>query len=227
MNSPSLQEIIQWDVTNWAKAIPFWEKHLPTDTHGRKCLAIGEREGGLALWLAQKGFDVVCSDLKDTEKTASPLHKKYGITKGMSYQDMDATHIPYENEFDVIIFKSILGGVGNNNQKHLQEKALHEMYKALKPGGVLLFAENLTGSSFHRTLRRKYIKWGAKWRYLTRQEVFEMLQPFSKVNMKTQGVIATFGRSESQRSMLGAIDGILTPLTPSAWHYICFVAAVK
>lgn len=226
MATPGLDEIVQWDIRNWSKALPFWQKFISKEKT-LNCLAIGEREGGLALWLALQGHQVTCSDLKDTEKTASPLHNKYGVKDKVSYLDMDATQIPAENQFDLIVFKSILGGVGHNDQKHLQEKALHEMYKALKPGGILLFAENLSGSALHRYLRKKYIKWGGKWRYVSKSELKEMLSPFSTLHLSTYGLIATFGRSEAQRNMLGAFDSMLTPLTPSAWHYICFGAAIK
>ena len=37
------------------------------------------------------------------------------ISSLIIYQDIDATNIPYENYFDIIVFKSIIGGIGRNN----------------------------------------------------------------------------------------------------------------
>lgn len=68
----------------------------------------------------------------------------------ITYQDIDATQIPYENEFDIIVFKSIIGGIGRNDNKEIQQLVFNQIYKALKPGGQLLFAENLSASPLHR-----------------------------------------------------------------------------
>ena len=48
-----LKDIVQWDIKTWAKALPFWENNF-TIKKEMKALAIGEREGGMSLWLALK-----------------------------------------------------------------------------------------------------------------------------------------------------------------------------
>ena len=57
------EEVIEWDVKNWSRAIEFWEKDIPENLEGMKVLDIGGRNGGLSLFWALKGADVVCSDV--------------------------------------------------------------------------------------------------------------------------------------------------------------------
>jgi len=222
-----LADIIHWDVRNWSQAVKFWDRHVDwSQVH--TCLELGGREGGLALWMALKGKSVVCSDLMDVERTAKEFHRKYQLDAAIRYQDIDATQIPYENEFDVIAFKSVLGGIGRNGNKRAQQVAIDQIHKALKPGGKLLFAENLTASGFHKFIRRKFVRWGDSWRYVTLAEVDEFLSNFTNVQIRTTGVLGAFGRTERQRRAFGAIDQtIVNRITPARWKYIVFGIAEK
>lgn len=222
-----LADILQWDIRTWSSALRYWERKVDWK-NVQHCLELGGREGGLSLWLALKGKQTVCSDLENTSATASTLHQKYGVGGLIRYQDIDATKIPYQDAFDLIVFKSIIGGIGHNNQKDKQAAAFQEMYKALKPGGTLLFAENLSASPLHRYLRNKFVGWGASWRYVTLDEMKEFLQPFHSVEMHTTGFAGTFGRTEKQRSLLSVFDKLLfNHTTPSSWRYMVFGMAVK
>src|SRR5688572_9343259 len=116
-----IKDIIQWDVKSWSAAIDYWEKEINWNLIN-DCLELGGREGGLSLWLALKGKNVICSDLSEVRNTAEGLHKKYSLAN-IIYEDIDATDIPYENHFDLIVFKSIMGGIGRNNNTVLQQKA--------------------------------------------------------------------------------------------------------
>ncbi|GHV58162.1 hypothetical protein AGMMS49579_25160 [Spirochaetia bacterium] len=156
------------------------------------------------------------------------MHKKYKIHELITYQDIDATNIPYENYFDIIVFKSIIGGIGRNNNIAIQKKTFNEIYKALKPGGKLLFAENLAGSSFHQFLRRKFVKWGKSWRYISLNEYKTFFSSYKNYEVKATGMIALFGRSEWQRNALAIIDRlILNHICPDNWKYISFGIAEK
>jgi len=117
-----------------------------------------------------------------------------------------------------------LGSLGTIN---LQQKAINELYRILKPGGYLLFAENLKGSYLHQIVRKKFIKWGRKWKYPKINELEKMVDKFSYVNKKTYGVISLFGRNEKQRAYLSFFDKILTIITPKRWRYILFAACKK
>jgi 2-polyprenyl-3-methyl-5-hydroxy-6-metoxy-1,4-benzoquinol methylase len=220
-------DIIQWDVKTWSLALNFWEQNV-VFFKGMKALELGGREGGLSLWLAQKEVVVVCSDLKDVEQTAKPLHDKHQITNKITYQDISALDIPYENHFDVIVFKSIIGGIGAPDKIERQIEVFKQIHKALKPGGKLLFAENMLASKFHLAMRKKYVKWGNNWRYIELKELEIFLDQFSKKEIKTTGFLATFGRSNTQRNFLSYVDTVFFNWwLPKSTKYIAFGIAQK
>ena len=221
------KDIIQWDVKSWSIALSYWEDNIEWDNI-QKGLELGGREGGLSLWLALKGKTTLCSDLKDVKITAEPLHLRHDVTSFIDYQDIDASNIPYENHFDLIVFKSIIGGIGRNDNYEIQQKVFKEIHKALKPGGKLLFAENLIASPFHQQLRKRFVNWGSSWRYVSLPEMEELLQDFSYAQIKTTGVLGTFGRNESQRNFLSTIDQVLlNRVFPDSWKYIGYGMAAK
>ncbi len=223
MLAQTTKDIIKWDIKSWSKALRFWETNTRWNTV-ENGLELGSNEGGLSLWLAQKKIHVVCSDYKDVQSNAEPLHRAYEVSDWVSYQDIDATNIPYENHFDVIVFKSIIGGIGRDNRIDIQQQVIDEIYTALKPGGQLLFAENLVGSRFHQWMRKRFVNWGSSWRYVTQKEMRQFLSRFSSVKMETTGVLATFGRNEKQRNALATIDQlVLNKISPSNWKYIVYL----
>lgn len=159
-----IRDIVEWDVKNWWRAIKYWEKTGQfQNINGKKVLDIGGRSGGLSLYWALKGAEVVCSDIReDAFEKAHMLHQKYGVHDRIQYQKIDATNIPYQNAFDIICFKSVLGGVGCNNNYGKQENMMESIYQALNESGRLCFCENLTASFVHQFARKKFINWGGK-----------------------------------------------------------------
>jgi len=227
VDDPILSDILQWDVRSWFPALKYWEASINWDVP-KKTLELGAREGGLALWTALNGADSTCSDRGNAETVARPLHEAHGVADAMTYLNIDATDIPFENEFDLIMFKSIIGGVGYGNRKDRQHQVFRQIHKALKPGGKLLFAENLAASPLHRFLRKRFVKWGDDWRYVTVADIREFTSEFAKTEIKTTGVAAAFGRKEQQRSMLAKLDGVfLTAVCPPQWRYIAYGIAEK
>ena len=214
-----LSDIIQWDVKNWSGCLNFWENHVsfsPT----QKVLALGEREGGMSLHFALNGHQVICSDYNPMPDATKKMHDEYGVTDKITYKkiDMKAIDLPDES-VNIVVFKSVLGALGNEDD---QEQAIQEIYRVLKPGGYFIFAENLIGSSFHQFLRKKFVSWGARWRYITRKEMVTWGSQFKAHQTKSTGVLALFGRSEKQRKLLSKFDLFLTPITPKKWRYILF-----
>jgi len=227
-NIKYLKEIIEWDLINWSSALTYWETNTTSDLSNSLALEIGAHNGGLSLWLAQKRGKVICSDLHGPTDKAKEKHERYGLSHLIEYQSINALEIPYTLNFDVVLFKSILGGIGRNNKKDLQIQTIAQIYKALKSGGELLFAENLIASPIHRFFRRHFVKWGTEWRYVSIQEIKEFMSIFTSFKYKTVGFLGAFGRTEWQRNILGWIDRlVLNYITPESWRYIIIGIAKK
>jgi SAM-dependent methyltransferase len=223
-----LEDIIEWDIPNWAEALSFWKEHSKLPIKNCKGLELGSRHGGLTLWLALQGMDVICSDIEPPSEIAREKHERYGVSKQVEYQVINALNIPYENEFDLVIFKSVLGGVGVKGQKHKQGLAIQQMHKALKPGGELWFAENLTASPLHQFLRKKFIPWGNSWGYVTIEEIQQQCSVFQDLRFKTTGFLGVLGRNHRQQTKLGKVDRIARDwFTPAKWRYILIGMAYK
>ena len=212
-----LNDIIVWDVENWSKAIRYWEQVLPVRDKQYQCLELGSSKGGMSLWLALNGNSVLCTDLNGPERDAYFIHEKYNCRSKIQYAAVDALDIPFKNKFDIIIFKSIIGGISSNSEEN-KAKVIEQIHKALKPGGQLLFAENLEATYMHKVLRRNF---GTKgWNYLRFNEIKPAFSAFKKVTYKTVGFFGCLGRNEWQRNMLGKIDGFLNGLIPDRFKYI-------
>jgi len=221
-------DAIAWDVATWSRALRYWEREGRLSHARLECLEVGAHDGGLSVWLAAQGHRVVCSDLNTPQERAKALAVRYRVAGSIRFEEIDATDIPYEDAFDVIAFKSVLGGIGRDGALERQRMAIAAMYRALRSGGRLLFAENLTGSPLHGLLRRRYVDWGAQWRYVTVHEMRSFLEPFSSVCYDTAGFFATLGRTERQRNKLARIDDVIVQaLVPPAWRYIMYGIATK
>jgi len=227
MNKRHLKDIIEWDVINWSKAIEFWSNRIELKNKNYSCLELGGRRGGLSLWLALEGNGIVCSDLDLPGVDAIELHRKYNMETHVTYASIDATNIPFKDYFDIVIFKSILGGISRNNNHELKKKTIDQIYKSLDKGGKVLFAENLEGSFLHRWLRKNFIGWGKEWNYLKLQDVPALFSSFTKINYITVGFWGAFGRTEKQRTYLGKLDCFCEKIIPSSMHYIVIGIAEK
>ena len=216
----------QWEVRSWSRAFPRWRKRLQhIVTPGSRALALGERDGGLSLMLAEHGFNTVCSDLRGATEKARILHKAMGQDHAITYATIDVTAIPGPDAmYDVVVFKSLLGALST---KERQEQALREIHRVLKPGGSLLFAENLSGTRMHQWLRGRFTDWASYWRYLEPEADQDLFAAFDDVQCKSTGFLAVLGRSEAQRDLLARIDGVLCPLLPAHWHTVLYGIATK
>ncbi len=225
MSSSQLtKEIFEWDIHNWSKSVRVWDPVLKS-IQGGQAAAFGERAGGLSLYLAKHGFEVNCSDYDGFNDTPLALHKKHEVEGRISYSAQDITQIDFpDNHFDVVMFKSVIGAL---NDKGRQQQAIDELYRILKPGGYLLFAENLEATSIHRWARNKFTSWGHRWRYLKWKERHEMFGKFASSKFKTRGFLATFGRTEGQRNFLAIWDTLNHWWIPKKGKYILMGACRK
>lgn len=225
MKDQTIKAIIDWDVVNWAKALDYWEKNTDLNSKEHKCLELGAANGGLSLWLSLHDNKVLCTDLMGPKEEARNIHKEYRCTSNIEYASMDATNIPFENHFDIVVFKSILGGISQNGRNENKLKTLNEIHKALKTGGKLLFAENLEASLLHKILRKKFGT--PNWNYVKLAEIDDIFQSYKKVSYTTVGFFGCLGRTEFQRNILGKIDGGIERMIPGKMNYILIGIAEK
>ena len=206
----------------------FWTNHarLPP---AATCLEIGCGDGSsLALWLAMLGHSVVCSDVGGVPESIKAAHRRHGVADRISYADIDARAMSFQNRFDVIAFKSVLGGIVREAPLEHSREVISRMHAALRPGGALLFAENLRATPLHQFARSYFVGRRSTWHYFALSHIREMLGAFSSVELTTFGLLGCFGRTEAQRRLLGKLDSaVLDKLVPARWHYVAAVVAHK
>lgn len=224
------KDILEWDIATWARALRFWEETISEKNIGLKNgLEIGAHNGGISLFFAKKyGTKMVCSDIGLASEKARTLHYENGVNHLIEYAEVDATAIPYpDGTFDFVVFKSVLGAVGRHGQKAEQQKAIAEMHRVLRPGGVLFFAENLGGSLLHRLARRVFVRWGKSWRYVTLNELDNWLSIFEKKETRATGFFAAFvPRPEWLKTIAAHLD-LLFFFFPKKWRYVAYGYARK
>jgi SAM-dependent methyltransferase len=227
MRTRLIDEIIVWDIANWSRFLPFCEPFLDPNPIGKQALEVGGRGGGLSLYLALKGYGVVCSNLEVPEVEARALHARHGVADKITYRAVDILAPPYpEASFDLIVFKSVLHALG---QERFQAQAIQELYRLLRPGGLLLFAENLRASPMHRVLRRLF---RPAWllrrrRYPTAAENRLWCRNFREFQGETWGFLGTMVRQERLRRHLARLEVGIMPCVPREWRYIMFACARK
>lgn len=221
--------VIGWDVENWSRALPFWQDELRSIDGDRYCLELGcGSKSTLSLWLAALGHRVLCSDRNGVDRKIKELQAQHPAGDRITYGQVDARAIGRHAEFDIIVFKSVLGGIAGNEGTEAAREVIASIATALKPGGMLLFAENLSSTRVHEFARRRFGSGKDGWRYFTINEIRGLLSAFSEVEIETFGFLGCFGRSEFQRKWLGRIDrGVAERVVPRGWHYVAAVVARK
>ena len=88
-------DIFDWDVRTWSRAIDIWEKEIDGEKH---CLEIGANRGGLSLWLALNGHNVLCTDIDNPKERAAPIHSKHQVDHLINYAALDILDLALQVE---------------------------------------------------------------------------------------------------------------------------------
>lgn len=226
-----LQDSFGWDVINWSRSAELWAAELPDDLRGLRALEIGcgPLNGGLSLWLAAKGATVTASSNVDYAAPMAVFQKRHHLAGSIDFEIIDGTGIAEENCYDIIAWKSVLGGIGRGGDVAAITMVLDSVFRALKPGGRILFVENLPATRLHMALRHR---WGAaknQWYYFTLEQLSAMIEAQGLVDLQVDatGFLGALGQTEFQKRILGRIDALLCRLLPRSWRYIGYGVARK
>ena len=232
MNYSLKQDIIEWDVPNWAEALAFWQPVIDKLPKDSKILAIGERGGGLSLWLALQGFHVVCSDRKLSLSQTMMLHQKYKVSDKITYRELDIFNIDEAEAYDLVLMKSVIGGLklqyhdAASRNAAAQQQAIQNIHTLLKPGGYLLTADNLEGAFLMRYLRTRLHK-NKGWYYFTAGQLRLLFSNFSEVSTCYFAVFPTKFAVTAFNSLFFAFNKYLLNRLPASSKYIAFTIARK
>ena len=225
-----LKDVVEWDVDTWSRAVRYWgEVVCGSESAPKSGLELGARNGGVSCFFADEfGCKMACTDVENS-RAAEQLHARYGVSDLITYHEVDACTIPWDdNTFDLVVFKSILGVVGARGQRDRQATAMKEIHRVLRPGGQLLFAENLRASKLHQLARRWFVPWGKSWTYLTLDELRELLSIFKSSELHSTGFSSAFvPRPEALRGVCAALDNSVLRWLPQTWNYVGYGHAVK
>lgn len=223
-----VNDIIVWDTATWSQALDYWKPLIERFGSNDLAVEIGARAGGLSLFFALNGMRSLSTDLSNPAIHGKPVHNKYEVGNNITYLVADATSLPLKAEtVSVVGMKSVLGSIGRDNNLAKARQAVSEAHRILKPGGLLLFAENLTASFLHMALRKKFVPWAEHYHYFSLTQLDDLFRQFSHFNYATRGFMALMGRNETQRRILACVDRIIHPLTPRKWRYVAYGFARK
>ena len=109
--------------------------HLLNLPHGSAILDLGCGYGRHALLLAARGYQVMGLDSSERLlRRAQSEAAAQGIRARWTHGDM--RHIPFTNEFDAVL--SLFSSFGYFESEEENLSVLHQVQRALKPGGLLL-----------------------------------------------------------------------------------------
>lgn len=233
VNNIPRKDVIEWDVLNWSRLVAYWQPVIEKLPRNARVLAIGERRGGLSLWLASLGFSVECTDIADHFHEARTLHHKHGLEKQISYRLLDIVNeCPGAETYDIIIAKSVLGGLKMDRSdaatrtKTAQIQAIENIQRSLKPGGYFFSAENMEGGRLVQLMRSLSGKTRG-WQHLAYKDLTTLFSPFRIVETKTFGILPTLFPYSWLNSIMYFLNKYVLFILPVGNRYIAFTTAQK
>jgi SAM-dependent methyltransferase len=108
-----------------------------------RILDLGCGTGWTSALFALRGYDVIGHDIAPDMLALARENKKRYAAASLDFVEGDYEQLPFENEFDAAIFYDSLHHCED------EETALRMVYRALKPGGILITHEPGEGHSIN------------------------------------------------------------------------------
>jgi SAM-dependent methyltransferase len=236
MTPLNLDEVLHWDVDNWRGCLEFWEPWLRGfDCKSTRVLVIGDNRGGLSLWFAWKGFQVICTDYEMPDARAAALLRQWNLSNHVTFAQADIFALEFPTaSIDIVACKSVVGGLKKEHRRastrtlENQKMAVNEVWRVLRPGGVFLGAENMTGTRLHQLIRWIRHRGYLGWRYLSLQEMTWLFDKYGSFEQKAYGILGAYGPNwRWMRKLLLGFNRSLSHLLPKSWCYISYIRARK
>ena len=131
------------------KSVDFLNSYFLENYAGKKILDYGCGDGGIAVFLAKKGAEVVGIDIADIRiRACRELAEKEGVGARASFLVMDAEKTTFpDNYFDGVICTGVLHHMDTEN-------AFRELARILKPGGTVICNEPLAYNPVFQLYRK-------------------------------------------------------------------------
>jgi hypothetical protein len=170
-----IEDCCGWNKKTWADAIEFAISALPDDLRSKTILEIGASDRStVAPIFAARGARVYCSYYSKPPGLIENAHLKYIRTKyhlTAMIPTFEASIAEITGRFDVIIMKSVLGGIFRNDDYDAIGGMIHKLLRDnVSDDGFILTVDNGYIGPFHQ-LRRYRGTGGKSWSYLARDRL--------------------------------------------------------
>jgi 2-polyprenyl-3-methyl-5-hydroxy-6-metoxy-1,4-benzoquinol methylase len=213
---------------------------------GQKVLELGCGRGDLAVFLAKQGAEVTAVDIGPSLIAASRMLAEVNHVS-CDFRQANIVDLPFEaDSYDKVVGLMIL----HHLSRHDLERALHESFRVLKPGGVAVFYEpvenskafdfvqnlvpaGIKGGRYHRPSilnRKAWLEYVGTLddRSLTNRELISAGQHFGTAKIRSYGLLVRISRliGYNHMSTLVAVDRVLLRSIPPL-RYLCQTVLVE
>ncbi len=226
-----------WKVASWSRLFKEMSLMIENKATDRRVLEIGANNGELSLYFSMLGCQVMCSDINATYVVrARQLHGTWG--QHCAYFAADMRVLPLRSgSFDLVIMKSVLGGIYSRDGRDTACGSLTEIHRVLRKGGYCILLEQLEGDPLSRWFRSKRFP-TRNWHYFRTGEFNTadasslLQQGFEKVHVRCLTLLSHIleERLSSDTALVRmacALDRVLERIVADDWKHLIGVVAIK
>jgi SAM-dependent methyltransferase len=177
----------------WRKRRLFELMDLP-NARGRRMLEVGCGQGHNAVFFAMYGVEMHGFDLSPRGiDMARQIANANGVGEACHFRVANASAMPYpDHHFDAVVCNAVLHHV--IKYPHVAE----EIFRVLRPGGRLFFAEGVRDNALYRLVRRLRRKLQPVHYHgdidLEMQDLDQLTRPYATVTMEQFGLLEKFAQ---------------------------------